>query len=132
MPGSVRFVVMEAFPPTGGGVRSARRFVERHLQDRDLGSSDAALVVSELAANAVLHATTDFTVRVAVSDSLVRIEVADGSPLLPTPKDHGDGAPTGRGLKIVERLSARWGAEPTADGKVVWAELDPIDDLVDR
>jgi len=29
----------------------------------------------------------------------------------------------GRGLQLVAMLSARWGARPTAEGKVVWCEL---------
>ncbi len=130
--GSASAAVMQDFPPTGTGVRAARRFVARYLAELGLVADDASLVVSELAANAALHATSDFTVRLEVSGPCVRIEVSDGSSVLPTPKDHGLDAPTGRGLKIVERLSESWGAEPTPQGKTVWAVLDPVDALVDR
>jgi anti-sigma regulatory factor (Ser/Thr protein kinase) len=53
----------------------------------------------------------------------VLIQVWDGGHDTPTWQDVGQGAESGRGLLLVERLSARWGAY-TPDGwtgKVVWA-----------
>jgi serine phosphatase RsbU (regulator of sigma subunit) len=32
---------------------------------------------------------------------------------------------TGRGLRLVSAIACRWGVEPSAEGKVVWAELEP-------
>ena len=86
---------------------------------------NAALVVSELATNAVLHAGSPFLVTVRADDSIVRVAVGDRSPLLATER-HGGLIPRPmHGLGLVDRLSTHWGARQTHDGKVVWAELRP-------
>ena len=120
---SLSVVMRAAFPPTSEGVRAARHFVARHIASPSL-IDDAALVVSELAANAVLHAASPFSVTISTVGGRLRIEVSDDSPTLPRMKDHGDAAPTGRGLKIVDRLTTRWGADRTSAGKTVWAEME--------
>lgn len=74
--------------------------------------------------NAVLHARTEFTLRVERRNDAFRVEVADANPALPVRRDFSPLAPTGRGMVIISRLADRWGVEPTADGKVVWFELD--------
>ncbi|MGW1022869.1 ATP-binding protein [Streptomyces sp. NPDC002577] len=93
-------------------------------------SESAALVVGELAANAVAHGRVKgrgfrLTLTVEASDTL-RIDVADPRgdrrPLVrrtASPTDE-----TGRGLLIVDALAARWGSAPwPPSGKVVWAEI---------
>lgn len=97
--------------------------VNDHVDASVQAREEIALVVSELTANAVLHTSAPFTVTVRALADAVRIEVADASDVLPHVKDHGDRAPTGRGLKIVDRLARARGSQTTADGKVVWAEL---------
>ena len=83
-------------------------------------SADAALVVTELAANAVLHAHTAFTVTLSARDDLLRISVRDARPLRgaelrPAPL-HGLGA--------VDAVASRWGVESLGhDGKTVWVDL---------
>lgn len=107
-------------------VRSARAFVRDELRRSgwDDRADDAALAVSELAANAVLHARTELTVHVTVSDGLARVEVDDGSAVLPVHLPVGESALSGRGLALVDALTDRWGARPTASGgKTVWFEL---------
>lgn len=84
---------------------------------------DAVLVASELATNAVLHAGGMAAVRVAPIAEGVRIEVHDRTRVPPTMALGSPEAMTGRGLRLVASLSARWAAEPTDGGKVVWAEL---------
>lgn len=85
------------------------------------------IVVSELVTNAVLHAGLSseqlLTLRVTRLHDRVRVEVID----------HGEGfdparvmriEPTvagGYGLRIVARLSERWGTQP--DSGTVWAEV---------
>ena len=88
-------------------------------------AADAGLVTSELASNAARHAATPFEVVVDLGGGHVRIEVRDGSAKSPH-QDVSPGGPTGRGLVVVDHLASAWGADPTARGKVVWAEL-PID-----
>ncbi|WP_257142031.1 ATP-binding protein [Streptomyces sp. sk226] len=95
------------------------------------GVQDAAeLVVSELVANAVLHARRD-SVRVTVSrlgEKSVRVAVVDLSKCMPAARTAGDDQESGRGLDIVEALSGgRWGTEPLPWGKSVWAELGEKD-----
>lgn len=115
--------------PAPSSVRSARAVVQTalgalpHLQDV------AALLVSELATNAVLHARTTFVVEVRTGPDAVRIAVSDTSPVQPRRRSHGVQAGTGRGLGLVALLSSRSGCERLDDGpyrKTVWCEL-PVD-----
>jgi hypothetical protein len=88
----------------------------------------AELGVSELVANAILHASAPFKVRVRGTASHPRIEVVDGStspPVPPIPQldDELDLLLTfGRGLSMVAQCAVAWGATIEADGKIVWFE----------
>jgi hypothetical protein len=62
-------------------------------------------------------------VHVGVADGRVRVEVEDGSSVMPEKQRSDGGRTVGRGLLIVEALSRAWGAERTRAGKVVWAEV---------
>lgn len=86
-------------------------------------ADDLALVVTELVANAVRHAGTDIEVRLFPLGDGVRLEVADNSTrsLRPRPATMMDEG--GRGLLLVDALSARSGVDADACGKRVWAEL---------
>ena len=84
------------------------------------------LVVSELASNAVRHARTSFLLSILTEPSL-RVEVADGSSALPTPRQPGPWSEGGRGLLLVAACTQRWGVTPLGSGKAVWADLGPID-----
>jgi anti-sigma regulatory factor (Ser/Thr protein kinase) len=116
----------QTFPAAPASAGHARRFVESVLAEADLEvlSYAAALLVSELVANAVLHTGTPIAVAVVPGDGMVRVEVHDGSSQLPVRKHYSNLSGTGRGLLLVERMAAQWGCERTADGKVVWFELD--------
>ena len=86
----------------------------------------ASQLVSELAANAVLHAGTSFEVALSLRGSRLRCEVSDTSPRPPRVRHYSLEASTGRGMQLVERLSTAWGIIPRPDGgKTVWFELDP-------
>jgi anti-sigma regulatory factor (Ser/Thr protein kinase) len=112
------------FPPESVAVRRARAFaVEASGLEGELGSI-MALLVSEVASNAVLHAGTPFTVGVSRGSDHVRVEIEDGSPVLPVTKHYDIDAPTGRGLRILEALASRWGVVEHDDGKVVWFEFE--------
>jgi anti-sigma regulatory factor (Ser/Thr protein kinase) len=82
------------------------------------------VVISELATNAVRHAATDFTVTLSRMTDGILIRVNDGadgepSPAVPTLDALAMG---GRGMLLVDALSAGWGV--VADGrggKAVWA-----------
>jgi hypothetical protein len=53
------------------------------------------------------------------------IEVHDFDVRLPRMAGPDITAETGHGLVLVDALAKRWGARPTADGKVVWVEVEP-------
>jgi anti-sigma regulatory factor (Ser/Thr protein kinase) len=115
------------FAPTSASVPAARRFVLEHtdlLDGDDLAEITAvvALLVSELATNAVIHARTPFRVTVRVAGAVLRVEIEDQDPSLPQPRPSAAQATTGRGLLIVDRLADRWGATRTDAGKQVWFE----------
>ncbi len=112
-----------ASAPASAGM--ARRFVEEVLTDAGLGhlAYTATVLVSELVANAVLHAHTDLVLVVRIGADRVRVEVHDGSAGAPAPKNYSTLSGTGRGLVLVEGLADRWGVEPTDHGKYVWFEL---------
>jgi anti-sigma regulatory factor (Ser/Thr protein kinase) len=84
------------------------------------------LLVSELVTNAVLHAGTPMTLTVRPWGQLIRVELADARPAMPRLAEDEDWG-SGRGLRLIDRLAARWGAYElsTAPGvrKVVWFEL---------
>jgi anti-sigma regulatory factor (Ser/Thr protein kinase) len=83
-----------------------------------------ALLVSEVASNAVLHAKTAFVVAVVVDDSSIRVEITDGNPTRPTIKQYQADSVTGRGLHLVDAAASRWGVDTASPGKTVWFEVD--------
>lgn len=98
---------------------AARSFVRRAFGDR---AEDLLTVVDELVSNAVVHAR-GASIRLAFQrlPDGVLVEVADGDRNPPVPRAAAELDGSGRGLAIVEALSARWGWRPEADGKVVFA-----------
>lgn len=113
-------------PAEPASVRTARRFVTSALED--LGLDDlvdaAALAVSELVTNALLHAHTPVELVVHAEAAAVRVEVCDGSALLPVVRGYGGYATTGRGLGLVASLVTDLGVEPRGTaGKAVWFTL---------
>jgi anti-sigma regulatory factor (Ser/Thr protein kinase) len=83
------------------------------------------LLVSELVSNVVLHARTPCQLQVDADHQRVRVEVVDGSDVLPEAPAHADPwAQSGRGLLLVQGLSAAHGVSPVpGGGKRVWFEL---------
>lgn len=111
-------------PPREESVGEARHFVRARLSE--WGASDtteAELLTTELATNALLHAATDFEVMVGTADETVTIELSDGGPGDPVPRELTDTEQSGRGLHMVSTLSASWGVRPGGQGKVVWFTL---------
>lgn len=113
-------------PSTPRSVALVRRYAVDACVALGWGASadTVALLVSEVATNAVLHAYgPEIRVRVVDRGERLRIEVADGSPVLPVPRRARDGAENGRGLALVEALAVRWGVEGRPDGKELWFEI---------
>jgi MEDS: MEthanogen/methylotroph, DcmR Sensory domain len=105
--------------------RAARHFVLTVLDEWGAGHlrDDAALVVTELTTNAVLHARSSFRVVVSAAPASVRISVADDSPVAPGRQDFSLAGNSGRGLGLVSAVCRQWGTTHLEAGKVVWAEL---------
>ena len=110
-------------------MQDARRWVVGTC--KDIGRDDlvecAEIAVSELVTNALLHAEAPISVRVRGTREHPRVEVRDGSRLVPelphttTPQDEAELLLTfGRGLSIVARASDAWGIDLDDEGKVVW------------
>jgi anti-sigma regulatory factor (Ser/Thr protein kinase) len=102
------------------------RWDMRHLAD------DAQAIASELAANAINAATPACGTLPAIIFAVhrrpdeLRIIAWDNGPGHPRHSAPSPDAETGRGLAIIDRLTARnWGWWPTphSGGKVVWAAL---------
>jgi anti-sigma regulatory factor (Ser/Thr protein kinase) len=116
--------VRKFFPCRPSAVADARRFVADLITD-PAERDPAALLVSELATNAVLHARTSFEVAVTMFAGGIRVEVRDREPRLPAPPSLArDDEESGRGLFIVASLARVWGYTPNSDGKTVWFEIE--------
>jgi serine/threonine-protein kinase RsbW len=118
------------FAGTRDQVAAARGFVAALLgSGSDLGET-ARLLVSEAATNALLHSASgeaggNFEVRCRVARERLRVEVHDGgAPQSPRRRIHQLDALTGRGLELVDALSARWGWSGGTTGRVLWFELE--------
>jgi MEDS: MEthanogen/methylotroph, DcmR Sensory domain len=114
-----------AFALSGDAPAAARHFAVdavRRLGAADL-ADDTALVVTELAANAIVHAQTGFTVDLSADPDVLRITVRDASPLPPASAADLPALPL-HGLGAVDALASRWGVERLGhSGKLVWVEL---------
>jgi anti-sigma regulatory factor (Ser/Thr protein kinase) len=112
--------------PDAASVCDARRFVRATLEGWHLDTDQAALMTSELATNAVLHARTEYTVTVTLLPARVRVEVADLNPRPPAMAPPLRLADSGRGLRLVETLAPAWGTHIGPDRKTVWFEIDRV------
>ncbi|GGW68334.1 ATPase [Streptomyces lucensis JCM 4490] len=112
-----------------GSVAQARRLAHARLTGWSVGADtcdNAALVVSELVTNAIVHTASsrvvcelhdhDDTVRIAVRDE----GCAPGEPHTAAQRPDEE---HGRGLFLVDALCRAWGAQEHGPGLLVWAEL---------
>ncbi len=118
----------ESLPADARSVREARTVVRAVISesgrlDREEWAERAALAVSELVTNAVVHAGSTIELRVLLSDTSLRVEIADHSTASPAARSHAVTAVTGRGLHLVDSSVDRWDIETHADGKTVWFEI---------
>ncbi|MGK4585609.1 SpoIIE family protein phosphatase [Kitasatospora sp. HPMI-4] len=106
-------------------VGHARRFIRRTLDSWDLGglSDLAELLTSELITNALVHAGAPTELRV-FRNAVLTVEVSDVDGHAPRIRRAQDSDEGGRGMHLVNELAHRWGSRSTAEGKVVWFELE--------
>ena len=107
-------------------VPSARRCVRLALREAAVPDdlvSDAEIVVTELASNALMYGGAPAELRLALTEAGIRIEVEDSSPVAPVRLLASVDSMTGRGLALVSGVASAWGVHPVTGGKVVWAQL---------
>jgi anti-sigma regulatory factor (Ser/Thr protein kinase) len=84
---------------------------------------DAVLCVSELVTNAVAAGCSQLSVELRVGERDFRVVVVDDAPGDPVPRQANPGDRSGRGLRLVDAMSRRWGVDPSDGRKAVWAEF---------
>jgi anti-sigma regulatory factor (Ser/Thr protein kinase) len=115
-------------PGNKQSAKMARFCIRAVLAQHKLGvfSADAEMVTSELVTNAIEHAGTaalGLEVLRLADSGMIAVIVTDSSADPPVRRDLADDAEHGRGLNIVEALSAKWGWKPEGSGKAVYAIL---------
>ena len=109
----------------------ARFHVRAALGFHGLGeyADDAEAITSELVTNVVQHVCGDGSETVGVilarawNPESVTVVVSDSSPEGPAMREAPADSERGRGLQIVEALSAHWGWHPQHGGKEIFAVL---------
>ncbi|MEV4349543.1 ATP-binding protein, partial [Actinoplanes sp. NPDC049596] len=108
-------------PPPPAGAPRARPDEACRAWDLAAVREDARLVATELAANAILHAASDFEIMVSCPGRYLRVAVRDASSVLPRAVQPS--IERGRGLHLIDAVSANTGATRIPGGKIVWALL---------
>jgi anti-sigma regulatory factor (Ser/Thr protein kinase) len=113
--------------------RAARRFVTRTLGGRYSGTDTAILLTGELVSNSLQYSHSCrpggvITVVLIALPGGIRAEVADAGgatvpTLAPSAAEAPDLAEGGRGLRLVDLLSARWGYHREGTRTITWFEL---------
>ncbi|GAA3398620.1 ATP-binding protein [Streptomyces roseoviridis] len=111
----------------------ARREVHRLTQEALLAGDrvspaeedDAMIVVSELVTNAVRHAGGTCSLDLALRADGIDIDVSDGSPETPRPREPALLGEGGYGWGIVARLARDLSVRGGAHGKTIHAHVDP-------
>lgn len=123
---------VQRFSSTRRGARLARRLAVHQLDEWGVPygselSDDVAVIVAELATNAVVHGYVpgrDFELRLTAGVDGLRIEVSDArEERRPALCEGAVDAEAGRGLRLVEALAEKWGVAERVVGKTVWAEI---------
>jgi anti-sigma regulatory factor (Ser/Thr protein kinase) len=86
-------------------------------------SADAALALTELVTNAVLHGREPLVVQLDLRADELTVSVRDGNPVSPSFSMLDPTAVTGRGLLLISATADSWGVEPRPGGKSVWFRM---------
>lgn len=118
--------IREIYLPTREAPRHARSLVVEACESWGIPqvAGAAQVVVSELVANAVVHAGTLLELSLLLREKFLHASVRDGDRgQVRPPSGVAEDAERGRGLLLVAALAASWGVVQTGDGKTVWATL---------
>jgi serine phosphatase RsbU (regulator of sigma subunit)/anti-sigma regulatory factor (Ser/Thr protein kinase) len=117
------------FPADSSASPLARRALAGWLAGWDVDddvADTAALCLSELVTNAIIHSGTTPRVTARLDDERLLVLVQDHGHrgTARRSEEHEPTDISGRGLMLVETLATAWSAEHSADGTTVWFELD--------
>lgn len=123
---SPRQTIRRFLPSSAGSAGVARRLASDVMDDWGEGNAadTVALCVSELVTNALIHTATDIELVLKLDAQYVQVEVIDQSDRMPAMRSGDDDSTTGRGLHIVQAVSADWGVRPEGSGKAVWFRVE--------
>jgi hypothetical protein len=113
-----------ASPAQLGILRAQLRYLVRGWGFAEDCTDRILMIVTELAANVIDHARTTGDITIRRKSSIVRVLVADDSPLPPRVLPNDVNAARGRGLQMVKALANRWGWTARHHGKTVWAAVN--------
>jgi len=128
-PRLARSSTVRRFEATAKTVSAARQHTTATLAAWGLAAvaDTAELLASELVTNACRASagrSAVIAMRLTCTDTDVVVEVWDANQTAPVRRVPGDDAEGGRGLLLVDTLSARWAFyRPRSGGKVVWCSL---------
>ncbi|MBT2383991.1 ATP-binding protein [Streptomyces sp. ISL-11] len=116
-----------SLPATTRSVSAARRFCDLMLAEWGLQelADDAALLLSELVTNAIVHVPEAAGIELVLTRSQGHLiaQVTDAGGHLPRCGRAGPDSEGGRGMWLVEQIAARWGHHASGNGKTVWFTL---------
>jgi anti-sigma regulatory factor (Ser/Thr protein kinase) len=121
-------VATHEVPADLAAVRGARRFLVTALTewgvDED-ATDTAVLCLSEVVTNALMHTRAGCEVRLVLDGGVLTASVRDsGTGVVPTALTPDPLEVHGRGLQVVDTLSARWGSDLDEVGTTVWFVLE--------
>ncbi|MBZ4319185.1 ATP-binding protein [Streptomyces huiliensis] len=121
-----------SLPASPRSVAAARAFSRRLLADWGLDAltDDAALLLSELVTNAIVHVPEgagDVELSLSRTPGHLVARVTDRGGALPRCSLAGRDSENGRGMWLVEQIAERWGHHASPTGKTVWFAL-PLPD----
>jgi len=110
--------------PVPESAARARNFIDATLRIWDCAGvvDDARVVVTELVSNVVRHAGTEVAIDLDLVGDCLHMAVVDHANGEVALKASDAGAEVGRGLRLVDTLSDRWGVQQQPGEKCVWAE----------
>ena len=113
------------FPAEPQSASLARRRIRACLSAHLIDCDGAEVVTTELISNAIRASLGEsIGLQVSVRGDHVLIQVIDDNiKRWPVVRKADPKRQSGRGLVLVQELSARWGAYATPTGKVVWADM---------
>jgi anti-sigma regulatory factor (Ser/Thr protein kinase) len=113
--------VTERFSSERSSVPAARRFATSALaQLPDETLQAVELMVSELTTNSIRHVNSAFELTIETTSREIKVIVTDRGGGTPQMRIAGPEDVSGRGLRIVDLLSDRWGVDKQGERTRVW------------